>query len=284
MSEWPRISVLVPTRNRSKYLKRMLDKILETDYPNLEVIVLDGASTDGTVELLKSYGNRITRWVSEKDGGEYDALNKGIGMATGDIIKHMTDDDVLLPEAFRLVGGYFASHPDVGIVFAQVRWWEEKEGNATLLHESNYTDPAVLKPEAYIRSMRHRPGPPTLGGFIRRRVFEQIGLFRTDFVIGDYEFWARAVSGGVRIGLVPDIVADYYFTGQNTVILKSRRISYDMLRIARMHGTARDVLYYIGCVFQAYFMNMAAVPFHVIGIHPLQWVEKMKSRDSFVNK
>lgn len=280
MNERPRISVLVPTRNRARYLKRMLDTLLKTDYPNLEVIVLDGASTDDTVALLRSYGDRIARWISEKDRGEYDALNKGISLATGEIVKHMTDDDVLLPDSFHTIGDYFAGHPDVGIVFAQVRWWEEKDGTTTLLHASDYTDPSVLEPAAYLRAMRHRPGPPTLGGFVRRGVFDRIGVYAADFVIGDYEFWARAVSKGVRIALIPDVVADYYFTGENTVTLKSREILIDMLRIARRYGTAGDVAHYLWSLMRRDAKSMAAVPFHAMGLHPLQWLEQRKLRSS----
>jgi glycosyltransferase involved in cell wall biosynthesis len=257
----------------------MLDKLLETDYPNLEVIVLDGASNDNTINVLKSYGNKITGWVSEKDGGEYDALNKGISIATGEIIKHMTDDDIIQPEAFRVVGAFFAAHPDVGIVFTQVRWWEEKDGKAILLDTSNYTDPTVLKPRAFIRSMRNKPGPPTLGGFVRRWVFEKIGVFSTDFIIGDYEFWARAVSMEIPIALMPDILSDYYYTGENAVTLKTRQIVIDMINIARKYGTANDVAYYIRILLKRDFMRLAAVPFHAMGIHPLRWLERMSSRE-----
>lgn len=280
MNRKSRISVLVPTRNRAGYLKRMLDKLLESDYPNLEVIVLDGASTDNTVDLLKSYGNRITRWVSEKDHGEYDALNKGISMATGEIVKHMTDDDVLLPESLHLVGAFFDRHPNVGIVFGQVRYWQEKRGSTILLSESNYIDSSVLQPYAYLRSMRHLPGPPTLGGFVRRRVFEQIGEYATDYVIGDYEFWARAVSKGVEIELMPEVVADYYFTGENTVTLKSRQILIDMMRISSKYGTLSDVAYYLGHLLKRDAKRLAAVPFHAVGVHPLRWMERRKSRSS----
>jgi glycosyltransferase involved in cell wall biosynthesis len=78
MSQFPKVSVIVATMNRADYLKRMLDKLFEDDYPNKEVIIIDGASQDNTIEVIKSYGNKITKWVSEPDDGEYFALNKGI--------------------------------------------------------------------------------------------------------------------------------------------------------------------------------------------------------------
>jgi glycosyltransferase involved in cell wall biosynthesis len=116
----PKISIIIPTRNRARYLKRGLDKILESDYPDLEIIVMDGASNDDTVPLLKSYGNRVTKWVSERDEGEYAALNKGILLSSGDYILHFTDDDVLIPTSLRSVGEFAAINTDFDILFAQI--------------------------------------------------------------------------------------------------------------------------------------------------------------------
>ena len=128
MTDLPKISIITPTRNHARYLKRGLDKILESDYPNLEIIVMDGASTDDTVSLLKAYGNRITKWVSERDGGEYSALNKGIMLSTGDYIMHFTDDDVIIPSSLRPIGEFVAGNPEFDIIFAQVNLWREIDG------------------------------------------------------------------------------------------------------------------------------------------------------------
>jgi glycosyltransferase involved in cell wall biosynthesis len=98
MSNLVKISVAVVTKNRAGSLKRLLDGVLREDYPNLEIVVVDGASTDGTVELLKSYGPAV-RWISEPDNGEYFAWNKAVAMATGEILKPICDDDLLRPGA-----------------------------------------------------------------------------------------------------------------------------------------------------------------------------------------
>ena len=91
-AEWPLISAVMPTFNQGAYIREALDSIFSQNYPNLEVIVVDGKSTDQTLDILKSYGGKI-RWVSEKDKNQSDALNKGFKMARGEIIAWLNSDD-----------------------------------------------------------------------------------------------------------------------------------------------------------------------------------------------
>lgn len=88
MHNLPCISIITPSLNQARYIERTICSVLEQDYPNLEYIVVDGGSTDGTVEILKKYGSRLT-WISEKDAGQSDAINKGMRMATGDVIAYL---------------------------------------------------------------------------------------------------------------------------------------------------------------------------------------------------
>ena len=119
MSELPTISVVSATLNQVRFLARLLDSVAEQDYPNLEVIVADGSSSDGTVELLEARARQgvVTRWVSEPDAGQTDGLNKGFAMATGRIRTILDCDERYQPGALKLVGQAFASDPDLDIVF-----------------------------------------------------------------------------------------------------------------------------------------------------------------------
>ena len=239
MQELPKVSVLVATLNRARYLKRMLDALFEDDYPSKEVIVVDGASTDGTVELLKSYGDKITRWISEPDEGEYDALVKGMNMATGDIAKWMPDDDVLRPGAFRLAVDYLASHPDVDIVFGQTAVWREKKGRPVFACQAHEADPSRLSARCWLHRDNELYSP---AAFVRRRVFDRIGVLSTEYSCGDTEFWVRAASRGVKMGLMPETVLDYHYTGNNGVVTKKWRLRIDEVRLATRYGGKSDVL------------------------------------------
>ena len=111
MPELPRISVVTPSYNQHRFIERTIRSVLDQGYPGLELIVVDGGSTDGTVDVLKRYGDRL-RWVSERDDGQADAINKGIRMATGEIIAYLNSDDLYETGALHTVGRYFAEHPE----------------------------------------------------------------------------------------------------------------------------------------------------------------------------
>ncbi len=272
MIDLPMISIIIPTRNRARYLKRSLDKILESDYPNLEIIVIDGASNDGTVELLRSYGSRITKWTSKPDGGEYAALNSGIAQATGTYILHFTDDDVLIPSSLRSVGEFAARNDEFDIIFCQVNLWMEVHGTAVSCGVTRYLDLEAIKPERYFRNSS---GPPTQGAFVNRRLYERIGLHAVDYVISDYEFWARAIKLGAKCALSPIVVADYHYTGENQVITLAKRIRQDHVRIALTYGSRRDAIA-VRC--KQALMGSLATMAHTIGVHPLQWWFRLRAK------
>ncbi len=102
--QMPRFSVVMPSYNTAEYLRQTVDSILDQDYPDLEFIITDGQSTDGTIDLLRSYGSKI-RWVSEPDDGQCDAINKGFAMATGELHYWANADDPILPGTLRHVAG-----------------------------------------------------------------------------------------------------------------------------------------------------------------------------------
>ena len=236
--QYPKFSVVIPTRNRAVTLKRMLDRLLQDTYPNLEIIIVDGASTDGTVDLINSYGEKISRWISEPDKGEYFAINKGIKLATGELLKLMSDDDVLRLGVFHKAADYFATHQDVDILFGQTEVWDEQEGTHVRQFQTIMMDESKL---SLWHWLRHKQTVMSLASFMRRSVFDRIGPLSTEFVAGDIELWARCVHRGLKMGLMPDIVVDYHYTGFNGILVKRWRAARDMVRICARYGSTSDV-------------------------------------------
>src|SRR5690242_3069828 len=108
----PKISIVTPSFNQGKFIEATILSVLDQNYPNLEYIVIDGGSTDETVDIIRRYEGRITYWESEGDRGQVHAINKGIERSTGDIFGFINSDDLYLPGTFATVAQYFQDHPN----------------------------------------------------------------------------------------------------------------------------------------------------------------------------
>jgi glycosyltransferase involved in cell wall biosynthesis len=272
------ISIIIPTRNRAPHLKRALDALLEDEYPYKEIIVCDGASTDDTVNLLKSYEEHV-RWVSERDSGEYDARNKGLRMATGDVIKYMSDDDLLLSGTLAYGADYFRSHPDVDILFGQSVWFDARSGHSPVVCDTRVRTEESIRVRNFIR--QSKPLVPSETAFFRRRVVERLGFFNPKYIGADYEYWVRAAKAGCRLAISERVFVHYNISDGSGVERKRVRLLFSLLRLAREHGTPWDILY----------LGLLAIPFrlcvrgayhilHPLGIFPeLLWA-RWKTRRS----
>ncbi len=114
---WPRISIVMPSYQQADYLDRAIKSVLLQNYPNLEFIVMDGGSTDGSQDIIKKHQNRLAHWTSHRDKGQSDALNQGFSKATGSILAYLNSDDFYLPFLpLHYVANFFLKHPTVDIV------------------------------------------------------------------------------------------------------------------------------------------------------------------------
>lgn len=111
----PKISIIIPTLNQARFIEETIQSVLSQNYPNLEVIVCDGGSIDGTQDILKKYADSLT-WTSEPDRGQVDAINKGLRQATGDVVAYINSDDIYTPNTLLSVGKYFIDHPETQIL------------------------------------------------------------------------------------------------------------------------------------------------------------------------
>jgi glycosyltransferase involved in cell wall biosynthesis len=117
MPELPLVSIVTPSYNQARFLESTLRSVLEQDYPNIEYLVVDGASTDGSVEIIQGFAERLTWWVSEKDSGQSEAINKGMRRARGEFVGWLNSDDIYLPGAVSAAVKAFQSHSEVGLIY-----------------------------------------------------------------------------------------------------------------------------------------------------------------------
>jgi glycosyltransferase involved in cell wall biosynthesis len=181
MAAHPLVSVVMPSLNQAKFIRDAIDSVLNQDYTPIELIVVDGRSTDGTVDIIKSYGDRF-RWVSESDGGQTPAINKGFRMATGEIIGWLNADDLYLPGAVRTGVEFLARHQSLDLVYGDA---DHIDGDGRFI-ASYPTEPFSI---ARLRETCFICQPAV---FFKRRVFERVGFLDEYFSSAmDYEYWVR---------------------------------------------------------------------------------------------
>ena len=185
----PRIAIVTPSFNHGRFLRATIDSVLAQNYPNLFYHVQDAASGDGTVGILKEYGDRIS-WRSEPDGGQSDAINKGLKDVDSDILAYLNSDDILLPGALARIASFFEQRPGIDFVYGHrifIDYAGSEIGRALLpAHNSE-----ALKFAGYV---------PQETMFWRRRVWDKVGPMDTRFHYAmDWDFMLRAEAAGFKM-------------------------------------------------------------------------------------
>lgn len=285
----PLLSVIVPTFNRVKYLERCLLSLfheIETDYPNTEVIVIDGGSTDGTVEILKKYDHKIAYWVSESDSGCSEAVNKGLAKAKGEFIRLLGDDDELISGWFSQTVKYLMAHSDIDVIIAHADFYSQNSlGEISPLAIKQPVGKVTYRDFLRIGEIGW-PSPEV--ALTRRSVYQRLGGYDTRYHYLAYlEIWLRFAKAGIAFKAIPEVIAKRYLTTQSDTIKGDpERISKELQHVLKLHGDIRwqATRYYPEKVKR--FLFYPIVRFcSVFNIHPLQAKRRIISRlKSTVNK
>jgi glycosyltransferase involved in cell wall biosynthesis len=188
MKKLPRISIITPSYNQGHFIGQTIESVLSQGYPDLEYIIVDGASTDNTLDVLRSYDGRLT-WISEKDRGQTHAINKGMQMATGDVVAFLNSDDLYLPGALETVGRFFAECPDAA-------WLT---GRCRIIDQDNHEirKGITLYKNAWLRIANYQTLQITnfisqMATFWRREAYERVGELNEGLhYVMDWDYWMR---------------------------------------------------------------------------------------------
>jgi glycosyltransferase involved in cell wall biosynthesis len=223
-----KISIITVVWNNKKTIKDAIDSVLSQTYKDIEYILVDGASSDGTIEIIKSYEKKINKFISEPDKGIYDAMNKGINLATGNIIGILNSDDFYI---------------DKYVVEKVAKEFEEKKVSSV------YADLIYVKPENLEKSIRYydsshfkpdkfpygwMPAHPTF--FVKKEIYDKYGVFKTDYKIAaDYELLTRFIGKyKISYSYIKEPIVKMRIGGASTSGIKSNYIlNKEIIRACR---------------------------------------------------
>lgn len=241
-----KISIITITYNSAKTLPNTLQSVLSQTYPHIEHIIVDGASKDGTKELIEAYAKEVqngkdectreVRWVSEKDSGIYNAINKGIQMATGDVIGFVHSDDMLFSsDSIEYIANAFSSS-DVDLIYGDLQYC--KGDKVVRRWKSNAYNPCALK-------YGWMPPHPTV--YCKREVYEKVGLYDEWFHISaDYDMMLRIFRAGYQSLYIPEVLVCMQVGGasnknasallsktqEDRLVLKKNHVGFGYLTVA----------------------------------------------------
>jgi len=239
-----KITVITPVFNGQETIKSCIESVLIQSYPDKEYIIIDGGSTDNTVDILKTYNNKPLKWISEKDKGLYDAFNKGIMMATGDVVCFLCADDMYEHNNVLLkIADTFRTHPEADIVYGDIIYVDKDD---------------LSKIKRYWKSSPFKPGlfkkgwlPPNTALFIKRSIFLKHGLFNLQFkMASDFEMQYRFFEiYRIKSIYTSDIMVRMRSGGMSNSGLKGMYKSLRECYLAlKMHSVRFPILYIINTV------------------------------------
>jgi len=208
----------------ANYLVEAIESVLSQDYPRIEYIVVDGGSTDGTLEILERYKDRLT-YSSGPDHGPGDAAYRGLHRATGDVVTWLNADDSFLPGALRVGAEYLQRHPDVDVVYGEGRWIDES-GALIDRYPTLAFDAKVLERDCFICQP---------AAFIRASSYRRCELDPNVQMSFDYDLWIRMAKAGFHFASIPDDLANSRIHGGSRTIYERREVFQASMRLLRRH-------------------------------------------------
>lgn len=240
------VSVITPSYNQARFLEATIRSVLEQDYPDMEYIIVDGGSTDGSVDIIRKYADRLAGWVSEPDLGQTDAINKGFAMAKGDILAWLNSDDTYQPGAIREAAAYLQEHPEVGMVYGDANFIDEN-GKVIGSFPSCQTDFRRLR-QGYVHVAQQ-------SSFFRADLWKKVGPLDPSFYFAmDYDLWVRLAREAPLVYL-PCLWANFRLHGDAKTIAADDRCWPEMLKVHRREGGS-----WFSVIFAKYLIRRVVAP------------------------
>ncbi len=246
----PKISIIIPCRNAADFIEETIQSIFNQDYPNLECIVMDGVSTDGTLDILKKYEGKII-WKSENDRGQSDAINKGLQLASGDIVTFINADDVYEKDCFEKIAIFFKKNPETKWIYGKCKIIDENglEMRKLITWYKNYWQKRYSYSRLLMMDFIAQPA-----AFWRKELTDEIGLFDVNAHLAmEYDYWLRA---GAKYDpkFIDEYLARFRLHSQSKSSTRFSEAARDALDIAKRYATANKQNFIVPLQYLNYFV------------------------------
>ena len=222
-----RVSVITPSYNQARFIEQTILSVLEQDYPDIEYIIVDGKSTDGSPEIIQKYADRLAWWVSEPDRGQTDALNKGFSHATGELLAWINSDDTYTPGAIREAVKFFEGHSNAALIYGDANYINE-DGQVVGRFPAAQTNYRLLR-QGYVHI-------PQQASFFRADLWRQVGPLDPSFFFAmDYDLWVRLAARGPLL-YNPRLWANFRLHSESKTLADNDRCWPEMIRVHRRDG------------------------------------------------
>jgi glycosyltransferase involved in cell wall biosynthesis len=260
----PLVSIVTPSFNQAAYLEAAIQSVLGQDYPRLEYVIVDGGSTDGSLDIVRRYAERLTHWSSEPDSGQTEAINKGFARATGDILAWLNSDDVYYPGAVREAVAFLQAHPEVGMVYGDAEFINES-GKAVGRFPARQTSQARLR-RGYVHI-------PQQASFFRASLWKMVAPLDPAFYFAmDYDLWVR-IAGLAQLHYRPGAWAGFRLHADAKTSTAADRCWPEMLRVHRREGGS-----YLSALYAKYLIRRVLEPILPYRLHARLWLHRVGSR------
>lgn len=228
---FPFVSIVTPSFNQAEFLERTIQSVLSQDYPNLEYIIIDGGSTDGSVEIIRKYENRLAYWVSEKDKGQTNAINKGFNRAKGEIFAWLNSDDIYEPGAIQAAVEALMSDPSLGFVYGDCNFIDSHD-RIIGKFDVRQTDLKKLQ-RGYVHI-------PQQAFFFRGELWKKVGpLDESIYFAMDYDLWLRLARIAPFRYIPGKVWADFRLHEDAKTITADASCWPEMIQIRRRDGRSK---------------------------------------------
>jgi glycosyltransferase involved in cell wall biosynthesis len=232
-SDLPRISVITPSFNQGHFLRETIESVLDQKYSNLDYIIMDGGSTDNSVQIIKHFEKYLSHWVSEPDRGQTDAINKGFRLASGDVLTWLNADDLYFEDTLATVGAAFQKYRE-DVIYGDYVLITQNGKTFLKRYEIPFDFNIMLYGVNFI-------GQPS--AFFKRSLLDRFGFLNESYQYAmDHEFWLRIASGGGTFRHIKHLLGKYRYHSDSKTVAAKKKFVAEMELNRRTYGNVNSIL------------------------------------------